>query len=346
LKLRECRDPGDDNGERSFLSNCNIQLWDTWGVDEKNYKSNFLLELLNGQIPDGFKMESVNVSGSDPERKSTEEEKASRMHGVFLFVPIGILGDNAFCSRVKEILTDINRMGINAILIVTRADSVDDPVSLQKEIAEAFALPPYRVYMVSNYVDAKQKDFQIDKRTLYVFWDALKGAHTFWELFCSPKTLSQAVSTPRIPRVWLCEAGSPKEDAKGIIRSVDGSSAVSAFKERIVLELGDEYSQVSFPGSQSDSQAIAMLLVDGVLTISLRKEAKEAKILVVRDNTTVGIIQRVPRSTKLIDLRARIVDELELTSFAFCDEGIRISSRQEGIYTVEDIVKNGEVIIK
>jgi len=324
------------------------------------------------------------------------------------------------CNRVKEILRETNHMGINATLIVTRADTVADPYIRQGDIALKFSLPPYRINMVSNYTRESEKDFKIDKRTLWILSEAVQRAQNYFEFHCnqrlgtyspthptftpassssspvsiwdqmfprpsasnslpsttspnpistspsasnsristtspistSPPPYQQPTSQPGrlIAKIILCPNGS-RAEAKGQIKNVDGSSSVADFRSRIVAELGDTYSQVIFPGSQSDSQAISSLLSnDGILNIAFPTPnvptSKEIKLVVVRGSARVGVLLRADLSAKLADIRTRIVNELGVSSFSFCDDGIPIFSAQENIYPLGDIVKEGQVFIQ
>ena len=95
------------------LEQTGICLWDTWGVDNDNYRSGFMQRILQGEVPDGYEMEDVSVDGRlrilDDEEETAEDRN---IHAILLFVPIGILEDDSLIPNVLDILKSSNRMGI------------------------------------------------------------------------------------------------------------------------------------------------------------------------------------------------------------------------------------------
>jgi len=336
--------------EIKAVKNCQIAIWDTWGVDDTNYQCDFLLKLLSGEIPNGFKMEKVHVTPGNTPSVEQKEEKGERMHGVFLFVPLGILEDQEKTNRVKEILKHTNYMGMTATLIVTRADTVADADKFKRDIALKFNLPLFRVNTVSNYVEEREKDFKIDKRTLWIFSEGVKRAQTYYDYYCRPPSVSRSPSRDEklkapIPLVYLCQTGSSKENAEAKVRNVDGSCSVAAFRTRIMDELNETFAQVTFVGSRSESDAVSSLIKNEVLTIAF-PAAKESKVVVMRDQQPVGVLHRVELATKLVDLRKRINAELEISTFTFLDEGIQVFPQQEKGTLVSDLIKEGKIFIR
>ena len=150
------------------LGDCNIQFWDTWGVESQNYNAHFLSDLLNGKIPNGFSMIQERSRQTTPLSNDEMNEIERRIHGVFLFVPIGILEDKGMVKTIHDILQIIKEKEVFVTLIVTRADTVKEPHLLQSEITQEFKLLSCQVAMVSNYTKSREKEFLIDKMTLYV----------------------------------------------------------------------------------------------------------------------------------------------------------------------------------
>ena len=81
---------------------------------------------------------------------------------VSLFVPTGILEDQEIFKTIHYILKIIKDEELFVTLVVTRADAVLKPHLLQSKISEEFKLN------VSNYTKSCEKEFLIDKMTLYV----------------------------------------------------------------------------------------------------------------------------------------------------------------------------------
>ena len=150
------------------LGDCNIQFWDTWGVEPQNYNAHFLREILNGKIPNGFSMIQERSRQTTPLIHNEMKEIERRIHGVFLFVPIGILEDKGMVKTIHDILKIIKDEELFVTLVVTRADTVKEPHLLQYQITQEFQLNVYQVAMVSNYTKSREKEFLIDKMTLFV----------------------------------------------------------------------------------------------------------------------------------------------------------------------------------
>ena len=150
------------------LGDCNIQFWDTWGVESQNYNAHFLSDLLNGKIPNGFSMIQERSRQTTPLSNDEMNEIERRIHGVFLFVPTGILEDKGMVKTIHDILKIIKDEELFVTLVVTRADRVLEPHLLQYQITQEFKLLSYQVAMVSNYTKSCEKEFLIDKMTLFV----------------------------------------------------------------------------------------------------------------------------------------------------------------------------------
>ena len=158
--------PIPDNVEK--LGNCRINLWDTWGVDESNYRYEFLSDILQGKIPDGFEMMLANHGNNVVTPSPPMSTVHRRIHGVFMFVPIGVLEDNPMCQRIRNLIEEINKMEINTDIVITRADTIINPQIHKTQISVQFDIPENRVHLVSNYTKDTEKNFLIDKVTLEI----------------------------------------------------------------------------------------------------------------------------------------------------------------------------------
>ena len=69
------------------LGDCNIQFWDTRGVEPQNYNAHFLSDLLNRKIPNGFSMIQERSRQTTPlsnDEMNEMNEIERRIHGVFI----------------------------------------------------------------------------------------------------------------------------------------------------------------------------------------------------------------------------------------------------------------------
>ena len=159
------------------LGNCCINLWDTWGVDDTNYRHEFLSEILKGNVPAGFQMKESTNGRNLPAAMGSSLTR--RIHAVFLFVPIGILEDNAMCQKMSSLLEEILDAEINADFIITRADTISNPHALKLQIANKFKIAENRLHLVSNYINSNQKNFLIDKVALNIFNDTVSKGENY-----------------------------------------------------------------------------------------------------------------------------------------------------------------------
>ena len=150
------------------LGNCRINLWDTWGVDESNYRYEFLSEILQGKIPNGYEMMVANHGNNVVTPSPPMSNVHRRIHGVFMFVPIGVLESSPMCERIRNLIEEINKMEINTDIVITRADTINNPQNHKTQISVQFNIPENRVHLVSNYTKDTEKNFLIDKVTLEI----------------------------------------------------------------------------------------------------------------------------------------------------------------------------------
>ena len=157
------------------LKYCNINLWDTSGIDEYTFNYELLSEILHGNIPDQFEMiktiNGKNIPCSFPRSNDINRTSKMRIHGVFLFASIGILEDILMCNKFKNILQEINREDIIAEIIITRADTIRSTNYIKTLIAKHFNYPENRVHFVisNNYRNTLEKNFHWDKVTFNIF---------------------------------------------------------------------------------------------------------------------------------------------------------------------------------
>ena len=162
------------------LGNCRINLWDTWGLDESKFRCEFLSQILRGNIPSGFQSIETNNGRNITCSPPNADQITRRIHGVFLFLPIGILEDSNWMNRSNILLDEINSdYGINADIVITRADTIENTLAHKTKIARKFNIAENRVHLVENYFGSTQKNFLNDKVILNIFNNILDKCEHF-----------------------------------------------------------------------------------------------------------------------------------------------------------------------
>jgi len=182
-------------GQLCSLPATQICLWDSWGLDETNYTADFLLRILHGELPNEWEMHNVCIDGTNLPTSSLDETSIRRVHAVLLFVPIGILEDQVLLGRVKESLRLTNKMNLNALIIVTHADTLEakNRSTHQQKIAGEFNLPSHRINLVENYTKDAEKSFEIDKNTLRILAEITAIGDQYIKTFLQPSPTMRGV---------------------------------------------------------------------------------------------------------------------------------------------------------
>lgn len=159
-----------------------VNFFDIWGLDQNTFQkgSNMLLEILNGNLPEGYQMKERTMNTAELE-ESQWNANERRIHCILTFMPISILDSIAIAESLKSNLQlCVSKYKINPILIVTRASQAGDEVDLvKKKISDFFSIPEGSIYMMDNYTKEKEKSMRVDKMVIDIVYRAIENANQF-----------------------------------------------------------------------------------------------------------------------------------------------------------------------
>jgi len=160
-------------------------LYDIPGLDGKNYQGEELALLMYGLMPFeiDFKHNATRYQTVRGHRSTPEEEFRRQAHVVAFFVPQGVAGDSDVMNRLanclKIITVDHKR---KAIVIISHADEVPAPEDrkvIQEDVCNALSIDGSSVFFLENYVDTKDKQFNVDKNVLRILLAMIYRADDF-----------------------------------------------------------------------------------------------------------------------------------------------------------------------
>jgi len=156
----------------------NINLWDTWGLAEANFKPEFLELLLRGELPNEFGMEDVAVSYEKPEWR--------RCHSIVFFLPHGSLGIGNEVHLLKACIQKFK--AYNPICVISLVDQVQVEFRKNPEqsypkleafrtsVHQATGIPLYDIFCLANYKDENKRSFELERIAFKVLNRAMINA--------------------------------------------------------------------------------------------------------------------------------------------------------------------------
>jgi len=118
------------NHFRRIAITSNICLWDTWGLDLKEYKSAEVKGLARGIFPDGWSRADSETDQKGLLNQHAVSAQHRRIHAVIFFVPIGSLDNEAELKIMREKWQEFGEENLNPILVLAR---IDDQIPLIRQ---------------------------------------------------------------------------------------------------------------------------------------------------------------------------------------------------------------------
>jgi len=188
------------------FSQLRFNIYDCPGVESDNYLGEELPMILEGVLPpdeDILNNKRVCFSQIVGRRSSPEEERKRRISTVVFFVPSGVVTD--VLEKLADLYADVTiKYKRKAVVVISKIDlcpSDEEKKEVLNAVCTAFAIDSSSVFFLQNYVDAKNKLFQVDTGILEIIVAALKGCDDFQLLAASTniQPLFPATSSPRKP---------------------------------------------------------------------------------------------------------------------------------------------------
>jgi len=171
-----------------------INIFDIWGMDTDNYQNKMFLDVLRGELPEGYIMKDrttvTQSMANEKILKDVNTSKAERtIHSVIFFMPYNIEDNPKFTDALSEnflYCTRDNKM--NPIVVVTRASMEGDSKAqeqLRLKIAEKFTLPAGSIFMYDNYTKEEDKTMGIDRKTLQILNHTINSSISYQKFYKS-----------------------------------------------------------------------------------------------------------------------------------------------------------------
>jgi len=167
------------------IEGAKIRIFDTWGIDEKNYKGGELEAIVSGLMPGGFSMDD-NVRDYYSEMMKHQDKIAARIpHAILFFVPFALLDDDTLTKMMKSQLEKIRNSQFNAFVIVARLDEIAPElrVNPNKQLAAvdqyrqkastALGVPLGMVRYSVPYTVEQTRSFEIERLCFGIINDAV-----------------------------------------------------------------------------------------------------------------------------------------------------------------------------
>ena len=171
------------------LDKSEINIWDSCGIDSSNYTPKVFRNILTGnfqnyesinELSNNNNNNNNNINNNihkDNNNNSTHFSKENRIHCILFFLPIGILEDENLIQLLKSLITVNEKLSIPMNIIITRADTIqNNHAMIEAKIESIFKISSF---LVANYCKSREKDFNIDKKTLFIFSRAISQAEEY-----------------------------------------------------------------------------------------------------------------------------------------------------------------------
>jgi predicted GTPase len=168
------------------------RLWDTWGLETKNYESCEFQNIIRGQASDGWKMVEVNRKRLG-DLAQIPVKQNNIQHCVIFFIPMAELDTEGseLLNKTREFMQKATSHGVSSLLVITKVDTLvpafkDNP-SIQSEVVKSkikkaellFSLPPQRIFPLVNYHKDTKKNIEIDRLVLSILSIAANMADNY-----------------------------------------------------------------------------------------------------------------------------------------------------------------------
>eukprot|EP01118_Nematostelium_gracile_P007116 TRINITY_DN2300_c0_g1_i4.p1 TRINITY_DN2300_c0_g1~~TRINITY_DN2300_c0_g1_i4.p1 ORF type:complete len:746 (+),score=168.89 TRINITY_DN2300_c0_g1_i4:204-2240(+) len=103
--------------EEIIASSLNLNIWDSWGLTEDNYKPSLITSIVEGKLKENTEMDTtIETEPADHQR---------RIHAVILPIPIGAGQETALLRRLHELLIIFLRLKLRPIIVCTMCSQMD-----------------------------------------------------------------------------------------------------------------------------------------------------------------------------------------------------------------------------
>lgn len=169
----------------------NVSFWDTWGLTFQTYKGDEIRGIVNGKLPQDWKMKDLIINKQEEIRQSEESKFLREIHAILFFFPQGALTDANMEKQRKTIqatFQELIQLKYNPILVLTLVDQVckavrENPLGNHKEVDDLkektstlLKIPPMNITYAVNYMTSDKKDFEIDRGTFKILQKAVNFA--------------------------------------------------------------------------------------------------------------------------------------------------------------------------
>jgi uncharacterized protein YegL len=155
-----------------------IVLFDLPGVEETNFQGEELNQYLDGLVNNKQTVVYQTVKGI---KFTPHEALAQRMHVVAFFVHPSL--DEATMELLVTYYTKITTdKKSKVIIIISHSDTVletDRRAQMHNDVCKRFSIDPSNVFFLENYVDVKDKQFNIDRNVLRILLALIDKADEF-----------------------------------------------------------------------------------------------------------------------------------------------------------------------
>lgn len=167
-----------------------FNIWDAWGLDNKNYKQFELRRILTGELPNKYKMGMNwnNVQRDENLMRRLETTVHERkIHHVIFVVPFAFADDKDLLLTMKSFFNEIADVVGNPTVVITLVDQACDKIrenpnhttnpsliQVKKNVCDVLGIAPLRVHFGVNYHVEEKKSFNIDKNAFKIIYQALQ----------------------------------------------------------------------------------------------------------------------------------------------------------------------------
>eukprot|EP01118_Nematostelium_gracile_P007113 TRINITY_DN2300_c0_g1_i1.p1 TRINITY_DN2300_c0_g1~~TRINITY_DN2300_c0_g1_i1.p1 ORF type:complete len:566 (+),score=123.86 TRINITY_DN2300_c0_g1_i1:204-1700(+) len=129
--------------ERKIASSLNLNIWDTWGLTNDNYKAPLIKSIVDGKLKENTEMEHI-TEAADPQR---------RIHAVILPIPIGAGLETALLTQLHELLKIFTDLKIRPVIVCTMCSQMDreSVTANYKAIVKELGVQEDMVILHDNY---------------------------------------------------------------------------------------------------------------------------------------------------------------------------------------------------
>jgi len=149
-----------------------------------------MISVLSGKVPENYSLADDRNKQKVKYSSTVVEEWERKVHSLLIFVPVGILGTKDLLLRIKQNFVYATKVNLTPLVIVTKLDTIPDleeQAELKVVLARELGVPENRLFLIKNYTDETEKNFDIDKSSLQILKTALEGAESFLTYHLAPQ---------------------------------------------------------------------------------------------------------------------------------------------------------------